>query len=82
MRTLAEIEKAISRLPAEVQRQLIKDIPTLCPSAFPAAGWDAILQDDTPRPALSALLDKLDAEYAQSPECFATVNEESLRDKK
>ena len=81
MRTLVEIEEAISRLPAEVQRQLIKDIPTLCPSAFPATGWDAILQDNTPRPGLSALLDSLDAEYAKSPENFATVNEESLREK-
>lgn len=65
MRTLPEIEEAIARLPAEAQRQLVKDIPALCPSAFPAAGWEAILHDETPRPALSSLLDRLDAEYAQ-----------------
>lgn len=82
MRTLPEIEAAIARLPAEAQRQLVKDIPALCPSAFPVTGWDAILQDKTPRPALSALLDQLDAEYAQAPDNFALVNEESLREKK
>ncbi|MBI4621760.1 MAG: hypothetical protein HY736_00890 [Verrucomicrobia bacterium] len=82
MRTLLEIEEAISRLPSEAQRQLVKDIPALCPSAFPATGWDAILQDDTPRPALSSLLDQLDAEYAQAPDSFALVNEDSLREKR
>jgi hypothetical protein len=82
MRTLLEIEEAISRLPSEEQSQLVKDIPALCRSAFPATGWDAILQDDSPRPALTSLLDRLDAEYAQAPESFATVNEETLREKK
>ena len=82
MRTLLEIEEAISRLPSEMQRQLVKDIPALCPSAFPPTGWDATLQDDTPRPALSSLLDRLDAEYAQAPDSFVTVNEESLRERK
>lgn len=82
MRTLPEIEEAIARLPAEAQRQLVNDIPTLCPTAFPANGWDAILQDETPRPALSSLLDRLDAEYAQAPESFAVVNEDSLREEK
>ena len=48
----------------------MQDIPALCPDAFPADGWDAILRDSAPRPALTSLLDKLDAEYPQKPENF------------
>ena len=47
---------------------------TLCPDAFPADGWDAILNDGTPRPALTSLLDKLDAKLKQwKPETAADV---------
>ena len=62
MKSLQEIEEAIARLPANVRRQLIQDMPVLCPDVFPADGWDAILRDDSPRPALSSLLDRLDKE--------------------
>lgn len=82
MKSLQEIEEAIVKLPAKARRQLVKDIPALCPDAFPAEGWDAILQDDTSRPALSSLLDKLDAEYSHKPESFLELNEKSLRTKK
>ena len=82
MKTLLEIEEAIAKLPPKARRQLVQDIPTLCPDAFPADGWDAILRDPAPRPALTSLLDKLDAEYPQKPENFLTLNEKSLRSKK
>ena len=42
----------------------------------------AILNDTAPRPALSSLLDKLDAEHSQSPENFLVLNDKSLRSKK
>jgi hypothetical protein len=80
--SLHEIEEAIAKLPAKARRQLIKDIPALCPAEFPAEGWDAILNDATPRPALSSLLDKLDAEHSQSPENYLVLNDKSLRSKK
>ncbi|HEX3624412.1 MAG TPA: hypothetical protein VH280_03195 [Verrucomicrobiae bacterium] len=63
MKSLLEIEEAIAKLPAKARRQLVKDIPALCPNEFPTDGWDAILNDPTPRPALSSLLDKLDDEF-------------------
>ena len=62
VKPLLEIEEAIVKLPAKARRQLVHDIPALCPDEFPADGWDAILQDVTPRPGLTSLLDKLDAE--------------------
>ncbi len=78
MHTLLEIEKAITRLPSDAQLQLIKDIPALCPDAFPRDGWDTVLQDATPRPAFSQFLDRVDAEYSHAPEHFPALNEDSL----
>ncbi len=66
--SLQEIEEAIAKLPAKARRQLVQDIPALCPGEFPADGWDAILRAPAPRPALTSLLDKLDAGYQQRPE--------------
>ena len=82
MKTLLEIEEAIAKLPVKARRQLVQDIPALCPDAFPADGWDAILHDSAPRKSLSTHLDKLDAEYLQKPESFFTLNDKSLRPKK
>lgn len=82
MKSLQEIEEAIAKLPPQARRQLVKDIPALCPDEFPADGWDAILRDPTPRPALTLLLDKLDAEYQQKTKSFLTLNDKTLRNKK
>jgi hypothetical protein len=82
VKSLQEIEEAIARLPAKARRQLVKDIPALCPGEFPADGWDAILNDISPRPAFSSLLDDLDEEHSQAPENFLVMNDKSLRGKK
>src|ERR1039458_8972259 len=82
VKSLLEIEEAIAKLPPKARRQLVQDIPALCPGEFPADGWDAILNDAAPRSALSSLLDKLDAEHSQSPENFLVLNDKSLRSKK
>jgi len=82
MKSLLEIEEAIAKLPAKARRQLVQDIPALCPGEFPADGWDAILNDATPRSALTSLLDKLDAGHSQAPGNFLMMNDKSLRSKK
>jgi hypothetical protein len=66
VKSLQEIEEAIVKLPAKARRQLMQDIPALCPGEFPADGWDAILNAAAPRNSLSLLIDKLDAEHSQS----------------
>ena len=81
MKSLWEIEEAIAKLPKESQQQLLRDMPALCPAVFPADGWDAILADATPRPALSSLLDQLSGEYRQQPEKFHAVNEDTIGEK-
>jgi hypothetical protein len=73
VKSLLEIEEAIARLPSDVRRQLVQDLPAFCPDAFPADGWEAILRDNKPRPALTSLLDKLDAEYQQKRRRLALV---------
>jgi hypothetical protein len=82
VKSLLEIEEAIAKLPAKARRQLVQDIPALCPGEFPADGWDAILNDAAPRHGLSSLLDKLDTEHSQSAEDFLILNDKSLRSKK
>jgi hypothetical protein len=61
VKSLQEVEEAIARLPADARRQLVRDMPALCPDAFPADGWEAILRDNSPRPGITSLLDQLDA---------------------
>jgi len=82
VKSLLEIEEAIAKLPPKARRQLVQDIPALCPGEFPVDGWDAILNDPAPRPALTSLLDKLDAEHSQNPENYLVLNDKSLRSKK
>ena len=82
MKSLLEIEEAITKLPPKARRQLVQDIPALCPGEFPADGWDAILHDSSPRPALTSLLDKQDAGHSQNPENYLVLNNKSLRSKK
>ena len=78
MKSLLEIEEAIAELPADARRQLVQDLPALCPDAFPADAWDPVLRDSTPRPALTSLLDQLDAQFPQKPESFIPLNVKSL----
>ena len=82
VKTLLEVEEAIAKLPPKARRQLVQDFPALCPDEFPADGWDAILNDPAPRPALTSLLDKLDSDYPQKSENFLTLNDKSLRSKR
>jgi len=82
MKSLLEIETAIARLTLQEQRQLVKDIPSLCPDAFASDGWATILAESDRRPALSELVDAIDIEYRQTPEKFPLLNDDSLREPK
>lgn len=82
MKSLLEIEQAIAKLPKKFQRQLVRDIPGICPDAFPARGWKTILNDAVPRAGLSFLLDDLDAAYKSNPGKFPALNEDSLSERK
>jgi hypothetical protein len=82
VKSLLEIEEAIAQLPSDQRRQLVSDMPALCPEVFPADGWTGILSHDAPRPALTSLLDQLDAERGHDEARFPAMDENSLRTKK
>jgi len=63
MSTLKEIEMAISSLSPEDQAKLVQDLPGLLPQWEGDLAWQRILREPTPSPALSNLVDKVDAEF-------------------
>jgi hypothetical protein len=63
MSTAREIEDAIRSLPAPERDKLLNKIPTLFPELGGDAEWERIIGDERPRPALTELLDKTEAEF-------------------
>ena len=74
-RPLKEIKLAIGALSPDDRAKLVKDLPALLPELECDLAWNKILQDPTPNPALSALVDAVDAQYRQSPEAFPEIKE-------
>jgi len=76
MSTVEQIAAAIRALPAQERDRLAKDLPKLFPELDGEAAWERILQDHRPRPALSRMLDEVDAIVAEDqqhyPETTAT----------
>jgi len=75
MSSLEEIESAIGNLPPEDRAKLVQDLPSLLPEWEGDLAWARILRDPTPSPALSALVDSVDAEYRRNPETFPEIKE-------
>ena len=59
----------IRALPAPERDKLMRDIPNLFPE-FADAEWQAIIDDERPRPALKKLLDNTETELRQNPDAF------------
>jgi hypothetical protein len=70
MSTAQEIEDAIRALPAAERDKLLHDIPSLFPELAGNAEWQAIIDDERPRPALKKLLDETEAELQRNPDAF------------
>jgi hypothetical protein len=66
MSSLQEIEGAIGALSPEDRARLVRDLPRLLPEWEGELAWQRILRDSTPSPALSKLVDAVDAEFEQS----------------
>lgn len=75
MSSLEEIESAISCLSAEDRARLVQDLPMLLPEWRGELAWQRILHDATPSPALSSLVDAVDAQFARDPEAFPEIKE-------
>ena len=75
MSSLEEIELAITSLSPDDRARLVKDLPALLPEWEGDLAWARILHDPTPSPALSSIVDEVDAQYRQNPEAFPEIRE-------
>jgi hypothetical protein len=78
MSTAHEIEEAIRSLSASERKKLLDDIPDLFPELRGDAEWERIIADERPRPALTELLDKTEAEFRRNPDAFSELSERDL----
>jgi hypothetical protein len=61
--TVQEIKTAIQNLSLPEREELAESLPTLFPELDGDAAWERLIRDTRPRPALSALLDRVEAAY-------------------
>jgi hypothetical protein len=73
--TVQEIKAAIQSLPPAERAKLIADLPALLPELDGDAAWERIVRDSRPRPALSALLDQVEADYRRDPTAFREASD-------
>ena len=75
MSTAQEIENAIRALPASERDKLLQHIPQMFPEFAGDSEWERLALDERPRPALTELLNRYEAEFAHDPEKFPKVAE-------
>jgi NADPH-dependent ferric siderophore reductase len=75
MSTAHEIEVAIRMLSPVEREKLIKDLPVLLPELDGDMAWNQIIGDPRARPAFTALLDEVDAEYKKNPAAYLELKD-------
>ena len=75
MSTVQEIEAAIRCLTPNDRGHLFRDLPELFPELEVETAWWKVIRDPRPRPALSALLDEVDAVQSAKPDAFPEIKE-------
>ena len=75
MSTIQEIEAAIRLLSPEERQRLAKDLPGLVPELDGDAAWERIIRDTRPRPAFSAVVDRIEAEFQRNPNAFPEIQD-------
>ena len=73
MSTILEIKTAIRSLSSEERQRLAEDLPALVPELDGDAAWERIIRDTRPRPAFSALVDRIEAEFQRNPNAFPEI---------
>jgi hypothetical protein len=73
MSTVAEIEAAIKALPQIDRERLAEDLPSILPELRGDLVWQRIIDDERPRPTLSALGDEIEAEFKKDPDRFPQI---------
>jgi len=75
MSTVQEIESAIRSLSPADRSRLVSDLPVILPELDGDAAWERIVNDPRPRPALTALLDQVDAQMERDPGTFPVMED-------
>ena len=75
MSTVAEIEAAIKALPPAERERLANNLPSILPELNGDAKWRRIINDSSPRPALTALGDEIEAQFKKNPAAFAEMHD-------
>ncbi len=75
MSTVQEIKDAIQHLSPAEREELVASLPALLPELDGDAVWERIIRDSRPRPALSALLDQVQAEHRRDPSAYPETSD-------
>ncbi len=75
MNTIQEIKAAIRSLSPDERQKLAEDLPGLVPELDGDAAWERIIRDTRPRPAFSALGDRIESEFQRNPNAFPEIQE-------
>jgi hypothetical protein len=78
MSTAQEIEIAIRALSVLERDKLLHQIPQIFPEFAGDSEWERITHDERPRPALSDLLNRYEADLTANPESFLKVAEDDF----
>jgi len=73
MSTVKEIEAAIRALPPKERQKLVNELPSILPELNGDAEWERIIANPRPRPALTAVGDKIEAQLKANPERFPEI---------
>ena len=80
MSTIQEIEAAIRLLSPEERQQLAEDLPGLVPELDGDAAWERIIRDTRPRPAFSALVDRIESAINEAGDVLIPRAEGAITD--
>jgi hypothetical protein len=76
--TVQDIEAAIRALSPEERERLAQNLPALLPEIDGDVAWERIIRDTRPRPAFSARVDQLEAEFQRDPTLFPELQNLAL----
>ena len=75
MSTVPEIEAAIKALPPSERERLAEDLPFILPELRGDLVWQRLINDERPRPALSALGDQIERGFNADPQQFSEIKD-------
>lgn len=75
MSTVAEIDAAILALPRTERERLADDLPSILSELNGDAKWQRIINDERPRPVLTALGDQIAAQLKANLASFSELHD-------